>query len=58
MKIALTAVKYINNMIISDSVLDIDDMAFVDCYNIVIHGKKGSYGESYANKNMILFKEL
>lgn len=48
----------LTSVIIPDSVTSIDDTAFFDCPNLTIYGKTGSYAETYAAKNGILFEAL
>lgn len=48
----------LNEIIIPDSVTDIKDRTFANCYNLVIYANSNSYAKSYANNKKILFKCL
>lgn len=48
----------LTSIVISDSVTSIGYQAFCNCPRLTIYGTKGSYAETYANKNGIPFCEV
>ena len=56
--IEISAFAYCDKMTdiyITESVTEIGDTAFEECYKINIHAPEGSYAESYAKENNIPF---